>query len=174
MVDWNNLTVTDVPPGSINGSEADTAREHISESLKQERPEPPQADKQPPPGKIAKNLSKLYGTIGMSLYPFDPQCATTILENSETMAKSLEDLAKENAAVKRVLEKLAETSAWGTVFAAHAPMVLALATHHGPSLANRAKQSKRSPSHAPESPPSAPSPGVGQYVPPPESVNEAS
>lgn len=168
-VDWNNLTVADVPPGDVEGDEAAAARENISATLgKAKRPAPPPDKSKPRQGKIAKNLSKLYGTVGATVYPFDQQCGQTILENADRMADSLEALANENAAVKRVLEKLAETSAWGTVFAAHAPVLLAVSMHHGPALAARRSRSVDAGVTEREQPSDTESNagGVGEYIPP--------
>lgn len=90
-----------------------------------------------PRGGLKGALENMYVGIGMSLLPFDPHCAKVIMDNAENCAKSMDELAKTNPAVRRVLMKMVATSALGTVIAAHAPIVMALAMHHIPALRER-------------------------------------
>lgn len=86
---------------------------------------------------LKTELTRLYGSAGMVLYPFDPICATAILSNAEKMAESMEELARKDPRVKRVLEKILETSAIGLVISAHAPVIATIVSHHVPVFRER-------------------------------------
>lgn len=109
------------------GKTADSA-----ERPKRERKTTPAA----PRGGFVKPLTEMYGTIALMLMPFDAQCAMAIMEAAPKAAESLDNLAKSNDAVKRVLITLTQTSAWGAVLAAHAPIILAVTMHHVPAVKN--------------------------------------
>jgi hypothetical protein len=118
--------------------------------------------------KLSKSLSNMYGTIGVMVTMFDPHCGQVILSQAESMADSLEVLAKENDAVRRVLEGIAQTTAWGGVISAHAPLIFAITMHHLPT--------KKSPSNIPETETeSTYTTSSGVYTPPPqpESMNDS-
>lgn len=93
-----------------------------------------------PRGGLKPALTQMYAGIGLAVIPFDPSCGRIIIENAETCASSLDELAKTNPAVRRVLLSLVTTSAWGAVMMAHAPILMAVAMHHVPAL--RDKQEK--------------------------------
>ena len=86
---------------------------------------------------LKTELTRLYGSAGMVLYPFDPICATAILSNAEKMAESMEELSRKDPRVKRVLEKILETSAIGLVISAHAPVIATIVSHHVPVFRER-------------------------------------
>lgn len=85
-------------------------------------------------GVIAKGFTKIYGTVGLAVFAFDQHCGQAILESAEGMANSLDTLAKDNPAVRRVLSRMITTSAWSEVIVAHAPLVMAIAGHHVPVI----------------------------------------
>lgn len=93
-----------------------------------------------PRGGLKSSLTQMYTGIGMAVMPFDPACGRVVIENAETCAAALDELAKTNPAVRRVLMSLVTTSAWGAVIMAHAPILMAVAMHHVPAL--REKQEK--------------------------------
>jgi len=98
---------------------------------------PPQVDRDPQPyrpGKIAKQLEPIYAMVGIGVSTFDQFCGQTILASSSDMAQSMEKLALENPAVKRVLEKLFTVSTLGAVITAHLPVIFAIANHHVPHM----------------------------------------
>lgn len=99
---------------------------------KTSRPVPPM-----PKGGLKPALENMYTGIGMSIMPFDPGCGRIIIENASACAESLDELAKTNQAVRRILISLVTTSAWGAVIMAHAPIVMAIAMHHVPALRER-------------------------------------
>lgn len=90
-----------------------------------------------PRGGLRKPLEDMYTSMGMMMMPFDPNCGKVIIESAERCAESLEDLAKTNPAVRRVLIALVTTNALGAVIMAHAPILMAIAMHHIPALKNR-------------------------------------
>lgn len=90
-----------------------------------------------PRGGLKPALSQMYAGIGMAVMPFDPSCARVIIENADKCAESLDELAKTNPAVRRMLISLVTTSAWGSVIMAHAPIVMAIMMHHVPALRDR-------------------------------------
>lgn len=88
----------------------------------------------PRPGTLAKPLTELYVTLGAFLLPFDPACASAIINSAPKCADALENLARENPAVRKAIIALVETSVWGQVIVAHAPIMLAIAIHHIPGV----------------------------------------
>jgi hypothetical protein len=86
----------------------------------------------PRSGSLVKPLTDLYTSIGVMLAPFDPACSVSVIENAESCAIALENLARENEAVRRAILALTQTSAWGGVLIAHMPILLMVITHHGP------------------------------------------
>lgn len=100
---------------------------------------PPEQPKLPPKrkGQFIQPLTNLYGGIGMALAPIDPVCGQAVLVSAENCARTLDELAYQNEAVRRVLWSLTTTSAYGAVFIAHMPIMLAVLTHHMPGFAMR-------------------------------------
>lgn len=98
----------------------------------------PASEKKKPTGvrstPLEKKLEKFYGGIGMAVFGFDQHCGQVIISNAGSMAASLDQLAKQNPEVRKLLERLMETSAYGLVIAAHAPVVFAIALHHSPKM----------------------------------------
>lgn len=85
-------------------------------------------------GMFIQPLTQMYTTVGILLMPFDPVCSNAVLANAENCAKALDDLAYNNDAMRRVLYGLIQTSQWGLVIAAHAPILFAVAMHHVPAM----------------------------------------
>ncbi len=88
----------------------------------------------PRPGALVKPLTELYTTIGTMMAPFDQPCGMSIVSNAEPCAIAMDKLARDNPAVHRALAALLETSIWGAVIAAHAPILITVAMHHNPSI----------------------------------------
>lgn len=84
------------------------------------------------PSPLKNKLVQLYAGIGLGVVAFDQYCGSQILANAEATAISMDKLARENASVKRVLERLVATSVVLEVVSAHLPIVMAVAMHHGP------------------------------------------
>lgn len=61
----------------------------------------------------------------------DDVCADAIAEGSEQLARSLDDLAKQNPKVKKALETAMTGGAWGEVVASALAIVFPILVHHG-------------------------------------------
>lgn len=153
-VNFDTLTIEEVLPdvfgvpdasagaGDIPELTADKSRRgarRVGRGEKTQEPKPSK-DKGPVPnyraGKYVPALEQMYGYIGMGLMLVDPTCATAVLEASHECAVSIDALGKTNIAVRRVLEALTNTSAIGAVMVAHLPIIMAIAMHHVPAVAN--------------------------------------
>lgn len=84
-----------------------------------------------PTGQLDKRLAELFGMIGLATFAVNQADGAAIIEHSEPIAKALQQLAKENPAVARFLNGLLQSSAWGGVIMATAPLVLKLCANHG-------------------------------------------
>lgn len=82
-------------------------------------------------GAFVDPLVQLYGVAALTLMPIDQHCANVILENAESCAEAVDELAYQNESVRRVLDKLVTGSAIGAVMMAHLPIIVAVASHHG-------------------------------------------
>jgi hypothetical protein len=94
---------------------------------KPRKPTPPM-----PKSGIAQGIANMYTGLGLGIGMVDPHCGMVIVENSETCAQAWEELAKKNPKVRRALLMLLETSDVTKIVIAHAPIMMALATHHVP------------------------------------------
>lgn len=92
-------------------------------------------------GQFVKPLADMYTMVGMTVLTFDMTCGQTIIENAERCAKTLDDLAYKNDAVRRVLISLVTTSIWGAVIVAHAPIIFAIMVHHAPFMRDKMSDS---------------------------------
>ena len=100
--------------------------------LKSEKAKPEKDVPKVRAGSLVKPLREFYTSVGTVLVPFDPACGTALIENAENCAKSLDMLAQQNDAVRRAIVAMTQTSAWGGVMIAHAPILLMILLHHGP------------------------------------------
>ena len=139
----NSEASNGIPPvdDDTNGSRYDNIRKlfdarRTPPKPKAEKPIPPK----PRPGTLVKPLTDLYTSIGTMLVPFDQPCGMAIVNSANDCAKALENLARENPAVRRALLRLVETSVWGQVIAAHAPIFVTVAMHHSPTIRNAYSQ----------------------------------
>lgn len=92
----------------------------------QENPSVKASKPMPKAGEISKGVAELYALAGVLIMPKNPVIGQSILENAEACGKSLEELAKTNESVRRVLIGLTTTSVWGAVAMAHAPILMAV------------------------------------------------
>ena len=90
-------------------------------------------DLKPKAGKYYTRLAGLYGSIGIVTFMFDPHCGQGILESADDTARSVDRLARENPAIRRIVESVLAGSAWAEFFAAHAPIFKVVAEHHMPA-----------------------------------------
>lgn len=87
-----------------------------------------------PRGGFTKELEQLYVGVGMALLLKDPECGTAVIQAAPRCAETLNNLAAQNPAVRRILVALTQSSAIGAVVIAHAPILWALAKHHVPAV----------------------------------------
>ena len=90
----------------------------------------------PRKGNLAKQFTQLYTSLGTFLMPFDAACGGAIINAAPKCGEAMENLARENPAVRKALLAMVETSVWGQVIMAHAPIMLAIAIHHVPAVKN--------------------------------------
>lgn len=85
------------------------------------------------PGVLVKPLTGLYEMVGGFIILADPDCGTAVINSAEDCAKSLDDLAKTNPKVRKVLMRMVESGAVTKVIIAHLPILLAVMAHHFPN-----------------------------------------
>lgn len=73
-----------------------------------------------------EKIATLYTFGAMGLMPFKPKAAQAMAGSADKCAEAWFDMARENDRVRRVLLMLIEGGAWGKVFAAHTPILIAL------------------------------------------------
>lgn len=88
----------------------------------------------PRKGQLARQLTQFYVSIGTFMMPFDAACGGAIINAAPKCGEALENLARENPAIRKALLAMMETSVWGQVIVAHAPIMLAIAIHHVPAV----------------------------------------
>lgn len=86
------------------------------------------------PGILVKPLRDLYVTVGTLVLPFNKAVGTSFIQNAEACAKSLDNAAKTDKQIRKVLMLLVQGSVWGEVILAHMPIMLALAVTLVPSV----------------------------------------
>jgi len=86
------------------------------------------------PGVLVKPLRELYTTAGTLIIPFNKPVGTAFLQNAEACAVALDNAAKVDKQIRRVLMMLVASSAWGQIIAAHMPILLAIAVTAVPSV----------------------------------------
>jgi len=85
-------------------------------------------------GQFTETLLQMYGMVAMGIGMKDPQCAQVIMKQAEDCAVAWDKLAVENDSVRKVLFALTNVTGVGAVVAAHVPIAMAIAAHHGPGL----------------------------------------
>lgn len=80
---------------------------------------------------LEKRLADQFAAIGLMVSVADPHCGGVVVAGSERLAEAWSNLAKENATVKRILEGLLTTSAWGDALLSTAMIALPILRHHG-------------------------------------------
>lgn len=107
-------------------------------SLKRDKPKPPREKERIPrrKGMFIEPLEKVYVAAGMFIIPFDAVCGNAILSCAANCAKTGDELAYNNDAVRRVFWSLTQTSAGFAFFMANLPILMAIAIHHVPAAQN--------------------------------------
>jgi len=86
------------------------------------------------PGILVKPLRDMYVTVGTLVIPFNKPVGTAFIQNAEPCAKALDNAAKADKQIRRVLMLLVQGSVWGEVIIAHMPIMMALAVTMVPSV----------------------------------------
>jgi hypothetical protein len=86
------------------------------------------------PGVLVKPLRELYTVAGTLVLPFNKPVGTAFIQNAEPCAIALDNAAKTDQAIRRVLMMLVAGSVWGQIIAAHMPILMALAVTAVPSM----------------------------------------
>ena len=76
----------------------------------------------------------MYVTVGTLVIPFNKPVGTAFIQNAEPCAKALDNAAKADKQIRRVLMLLVQGSVWGEVIIAHMPIMMALAVTMVPSV----------------------------------------
>lgn len=84
-------------------------------------------------GPIAKGMNKLYFKVGKIVRGFDPEVGQAMIdatkkesEDDVTVGEAWEEIARTNPRIRKFLLKLISGGAWGQLFMAHAPILLAV------------------------------------------------
>lgn len=147
--DVNDLEVEDSAPTGTDWAEAPIIGEHplrtqarkirkrVSGNRSEEPTEPATPQPIPPKpreGQLVKPLTDFYVSIGMMVFAVDQVCGQSIINSAEQCARALETMARENPAARRFIYGLVETSVWGQMMAAHAPIIMTIAAHHSSKM----------------------------------------
>jgi hypothetical protein len=84
-------------------------------------------------GPIAKGVNRIYRRAGKIIRTWDPavgqaviECATKEDDDDVTVGEAWEELARVNPKIRAFLERVISGGAWGSLVAAHMPIVLAI------------------------------------------------
>lgn len=86
------------------------------------------------PGILVKPLAELYGSVGTLVLPFNQPVGTAFIQNAQACAEALDNAARQDPRIRRVLMSLIATSIWGQLIAAHMPILMALAVTMVPQV----------------------------------------
>jgi hypothetical protein len=86
------------------------------------------------PGILVKPIRDLYATVGTLVLPFNQAVGTAFIQNAEPCAKALDNAAKTDKQIRRILMLMIQGSVWGEVIIAHMPIMMALAVTLVPSV----------------------------------------
>lgn len=81
-------------------------------------------------------LTELLTTLGLGVSVINGFDGQVIIFKAETVARELDDLARQNPQVHRVLSQLVAASAWGSVATVLASVAVPIAMNHGAIPAN--------------------------------------
>lgn len=103
------------------------------------RPGPKMAAAAPEPktpfraGPIAKGVNRIYRKAGKIIKVWDPQVGAAVIsctqkedDDDTTVGEAWEELARVNPRIRAFLERIITGGAWGSLVAAHMPIVLAI------------------------------------------------
>lgn len=85
-------------------------------------------------GVLVRPLTDIYETIGGFVLLADPVCGQAIIASASDAAKALDELARVNPKVRKVLMKMVSGGVTGKVVMAHLPIIMAVTAHHFPKV----------------------------------------
>lgn len=104
------------------------AKGHLRSVQKDEKPLPPFRE-----GQIARGINRLYRKAGKIIRVMDPEIGVAIIDATRkeddddiTVGEAWEELARTNPRIRRFLLNIIAGGAWGQLFMAHAPILLAV------------------------------------------------
>lgn len=83
-------------------------------------------------GAIAAWSAKMYTLAGVAISRFDPGCGAALQASADAAGGAWERLAKQNNTVRRWFAVLMQGSVISELVLAHAPLIVAVLSHHGP------------------------------------------
>jgi hypothetical protein len=107
----------------------DNVRPHNRQRDAREKREAPKIPNRK--GQFVEPLEQLYAASGLMLAPFRPMTGQAVMSQAHECAVAVDAWAYQNEAVRRLVHKLVTGSAIGAVFAAHLPILMALAMESG-------------------------------------------
>ena len=138
--DFNDLKTFDAPDDEIPDFKATPSdKPNPRNPFKPKTRSKPETKKPTPAPRYSKGmfvepLTQLYGMVGMAVMTVDPPVGKSIMMQATACAESLDELAKSNVQVRKVLVSITQGSAWSGVAVAHMPILLALLVNHVPSM----------------------------------------
>lgn len=93
-------------------------RTNATKPPREKKPLPPIPTKGFAPGVI-----KMYQTLAAAVTPFDVALGNALLASAEEAGEAWDELARQNQTVRRFLAWMLESTAWGKLLQAHAPIV---------------------------------------------------
>lgn len=128
------------PPVDVLKAEREAAEERAADRAPGKSPKvkdalPGQKEPTPPfrEGQISRGINRLYRKTGRLVKVMDPQVGAAIIESTRkdddsdvTVGEAWEEIARSNPRVRRFLLKMLSGGAWGQLFMAHAPILLAV------------------------------------------------
>lgn len=127
MTATDTAPIHDTPPGRSPFNDASRKAPRTGSRARSTTPLPPWRE-----GAIAAWCTKFYTLGGRGLAKFDPLCGNSMVECADAAGHAWERVAKNNPAIRRMFAVLMQTSDFGELLLAHAPLILAALSHHGP------------------------------------------
>jgi hypothetical protein len=122
----------EVFPNSKASKQPFSFRSMLGMKPKEKKVKPRKPTPAMPRSGLAGPLTNMYTGLGLSLSMVDRNCGQAIVESAEDCAQAWEELARRNPRVRRAILMLLETSDVTKIVIAHAPIMMAVASHHVP------------------------------------------
>lgn len=101
-------------------------------------PPPPRPKRKPTAVQLNGKLEDFFGGVALAVMALgDDHCANILATQAKPLAEAYARLAERNDRVKRILENLTSTGAYGEVVAVTLATALPIAAHHSPAMRDR-------------------------------------